>query len=93
MRVAVLADIHGNLPALEAVLRDVEAAGVDAVVLGGDLADGPMPAQTLDRLEELAERAIWFITGNIQASASDAEALAAFNETREHQAGQRRDLA
>lgn len=43
MRVAVLADIHGNLPALEAVLRDVEAAGVDAVVLGGDLADGPMP--------------------------------------------------
>jgi predicted phosphodiesterase len=49
MRVAVLADIHGNLPALEAVLRDVEAAGVDAVVLGGDLADGPMPAQTHGR--------------------------------------------
>ena len=36
MRVAVLADIHGNLPALDAVLRDVEAAGVDRVVLGGD---------------------------------------------------------
>lgn len=48
MRVAVLADIHGNLPALEAVLRDVEDAGVDAAVLCGDLADGPMPAQTLD---------------------------------------------
>jgi predicted phosphodiesterase len=59
MRVAVLADIHGNLPALEAVLRDVEAAGgVDAIVLNGDLADGPMPAQTLDRLEELGNRAI-----------------------------------
>jgi 3',5'-cyclic AMP phosphodiesterase CpdA len=96
---------------------------VDAVVLGGDLADGPMPAQTLDRLEELGERAVWvrgnsdrwladafdgtfqpsglptnppaayFITGNIRASASDTEALAAFSETREHQARQRQDPA
>jgi putative phosphoesterase len=63
MRVAVLADIHGNLPALEAVLRDVHAAGVDAIVLNGDLADGPMPAQTLDRLEELGDRAVW-VRGN-----------------------------
>src|SRR5258708_6755064 len=43
MRVAVLADIHGNLPALEAVLCDIEAAGVDVIVLNGDIADGPMP--------------------------------------------------
>ena len=71
MRVAVLADIHGNLPALEAVLRDVEAAGVDAVVLGGDLADGPMPAQTLDRLEELGERAVW-VRGNSDRWLADA---------------------
>jgi predicted phosphodiesterase len=63
LRVAVLADIHGNLPALEAVLRDVEAAGVDAIVLNGDLADGPMPAQTLDRLEALGPRAMW-VRGN-----------------------------
>jgi predicted phosphodiesterase len=62
-RVAVLADIHGNLPALEAVLRDVEAAGVDVIVLNGDLADGPMPAQTLDRLEGLGSQAIW-VRGN-----------------------------
>ena len=71
MRVAVLADIHGNLPALEAVLRDVDAAGVDAVVLGGDLADGPMPAQTLDRLEELGERAVW-VRGNSDRWLADA---------------------
>jgi predicted phosphodiesterase len=32
---------------------------VDAIVLDGDLADGPMPAQTLDRLEELGDRAVW----------------------------------
>jgi predicted phosphodiesterase len=71
MRVAVLADIHGNLPALEAVLRDVEDAGVDVVVLAGDLADGPMPAQTLDALEELGERAIW-VRGNADRSLVDA---------------------
>jgi predicted phosphodiesterase len=63
VRVAVLADVHGNLPALEAVLAEVEAAGVDAIVLNGDLADGPMPAETVDRLDELGERAIW-VGGN-----------------------------
>jgi predicted phosphodiesterase len=35
MRVAVLADIHGNLAALAAVLDDIDAAGVDAIVLNG----------------------------------------------------------
>jgi predicted phosphodiesterase len=59
MRVAVLSDIHGNLPALDAVLTDVWQAGPDLVVLNGDLADGPMPAQTLDRLAELGDRAVW----------------------------------
>jgi predicted phosphodiesterase len=73
MRVAVLADIHGNLPALEAVLADVDAAGVDAIVLNGDLATGPMPAQTLDRLAGLGERAIW-VRGN-----ADRELAAAFD--------------
>jgi predicted phosphodiesterase len=63
MRVAVLADIHGNLPALDAVLSDVDAARVDAIVLNGDLATGPMPAETLDRLAGLGSRAIW-VRGN-----------------------------
>jgi predicted phosphodiesterase len=65
MRVAVLADIHGNLPALDAVLAEVEAAGADAIVLNGDIATGPMPAQTLDRLAGLGERAIW-VHGNCE---------------------------
>jgi predicted phosphodiesterase len=65
MRVAVLADIHGNLPALEAVLREVERAGVDAIVLNGDMTTGPMPAQTLDRLAALGERAMW-VRGNCE---------------------------
>ena len=65
MRVAVLADIHGNLPALEAVLRDAERAGVDAFVLNGDIITGPMPAQTLDRLAALGDRAVW-VHGNCE---------------------------
>jgi putative phosphoesterase len=75
MRGAVLADIHGNLPALDAVLRDVDAAGVDAVVLDGDIADGPMPGPTLDRLAELGDRVIW-VRGN-----SDRDLAAAFDGT------------
>ena len=62
-KIAVLADIHGHLPALEAVLADVEAAEVDLIVLDGDMADGPFPTETLDRLERLGERAIW-LRGN-----------------------------
>ena len=41
MRVAALYDIHANLPALEAVLEDVREAGVDQVVVGGDVTRQP----------------------------------------------------
>lgn len=48
MRLAVLADIHGNLPALEAVLDDIERRRVDGVVNLGDCASGPLwPRETL----------------------------------------------
>jgi predicted phosphodiesterase len=63
MRIAVLADIHGNLPALEAVLTEVDRLAVDRLVLNGDIAGGPQPGETLDRLDELGDRAIW-IHGN-----------------------------
>jgi predicted phosphodiesterase len=42
MRLAVLADIHGNLPALDAVLDDLERRRVDGVVNLGDCASGPL---------------------------------------------------
>jgi predicted phosphodiesterase len=49
-RVAGLFDIHGNLPALEAVLAEVREAKVDRIVVGGDVVPGPMPCETLERL-------------------------------------------
>lgn len=63
MRVAALYDIHGNLPALEAVLHDVRDAGVDHVVIGGDVAPGPMARETLACLLELP-MPVLFISGN-----------------------------
>ncbi|MEZ4417098.1 MAG: metallophosphoesterase family protein [Gemmatimonadota bacterium] len=63
MRIAALYDIHGNLPALEAVLDDVRAAGVDEVVMGGDVLPGPMPAECVERLLGL-DLPIRFIHGN-----------------------------
>lgn len=62
MRLAILADIHGNLPALEAVLADARAQGVDGYVIAGDLLLGaPFPVETLDRLRALDA---WIIRGN-----------------------------
>jgi predicted phosphodiesterase len=63
MRVAALYDIHGNLPALTAVLAEVEEAEPDVVVVGGDIALGPMPRETLELLLTLGERAL-FVRGN-----------------------------
>jgi predicted phosphodiesterase len=64
-RVAVLADIHGNLPALEAVLAEPDVLTADAIVLLGDIALGPLPGPTLDRLAELGDRAVW-VHGNCE---------------------------
>ena len=60
---ALVYDVHGNLPALEAVIADAEAAGAEGWVLGGDYAlFGGWPAETVERLRAL-ERASW-IRGN-----------------------------
>jgi predicted phosphodiesterase len=53
MRVAVLCDIHGNLPALDAVLHEIRRLGVDRLIVGGDILPGPMPRETMARLLEL----------------------------------------
>lgn len=63
MQVAALYDIHGNLPALEALLRDVHRENVDLVVVGGDVFPGPMPRETLACLLSL-DVPVRFIHGN-----------------------------
>jgi len=67
VRVAALYDIHGNLPALEAVLADVRKAGVDRVVVGGDVFPGPMAGEALARLRAL-DTPVQFIRGNCEAA-------------------------
>jgi predicted phosphodiesterase len=63
MRVAALYDIHGNLPALEAVLDDVRRARADRIVIGGDVLPGPMPRETLTTLLQI-DVPVQFLSGN-----------------------------
>jgi nicotinate (nicotinamide) nucleotide adenylyltransferase len=63
VRVAALYDVHGNLPALEAALADVEREQPDIVLFGGDLVWGPWPRETLELARSLGARAR-FILGN-----------------------------
>jgi putative phosphoesterase len=63
MRVAAIYDIHGNLPALEAVLQEIRQEKVDHIVVGGDVLPGPMPRESLERLRNLDALA-HFIYGN-----------------------------
>jgi predicted phosphodiesterase len=68
MRVAALYDIHGNLPALEAVLHDLRRQGVDRIVVGGDVVPGPMSSEALDRVLDLGVPTD-FIRGNGELAA------------------------
>jgi predicted phosphodiesterase len=61
VRIAALYDVQGNLPALQAVLEDVERESVDAIVFGGDIAAGPFPTETLALVRSLDAH---FLRGN-----------------------------
>ena len=73
MRVAVLDDIHGNLPALDAVLEEVAQARVDRIVVGGDVVPGPMGPETLARLRGL-DVPVDFMYGNGEVAVLEAAA-------------------
>lgn len=62
-RVAVLSDIHGVLPALEAVLAEPDVRSADRIVLTGDIAAGPQPGEVLELLLSLGDQASW-VRGN-----------------------------
>ena len=63
MRIAVLADVHGNLPALQAVLDELDAEPVDAIVVAGDVCGGPLVRAALELLSARPEPVHW-ISGN-----------------------------
>ena len=67
MRAAAIYDIHGNLPALEAVLDQIGRESVDRIVIGGDAVVGPMTADVLERLLHV-ETPVDFIRGNAEDS-------------------------
>lgn len=68
--VAVLSDIHGVLPALEAALGEPDLAGADLIVLTGDIAAGPQPVPVLDRLRDLGDQVRW-VRGNAERDMVD----------------------
>ena len=71
MRVAVFCDVHGNLPALEAVVAELASLDVDRIVCGGDVVAGPFPRECLDKLVEL--EAV-FVRGNADRESPRAPA-------------------
>jgi putative phosphoesterase len=73
VRIAVLADIHGNLPALRAVLGELDQDPVDAIVVAGDVVGGPLSRETLALLAARREPTRW-IRGN-----SEREAVAVYD--------------
>ena len=76
--IAVLSDIHGNLEALEAVLRDVEREGADRVVCLGDIVGyGADPNACVDRIREVADIVV---LGNHDMAARDLNEAENFNE-------------
>ena len=73
MKMVALYDIHGNLPALDAVLKEVEQEHPDLILVGGDIVLGPMPRAVLERLLAFGDT-IHFIRGNCER-----EVVAAFD--------------
>ncbi len=68
--VAALYDVHGNLPALEAVLAELAHVETDLVVVGGDVALGPMPRETLEALLG-ADREVRLVRANADREAAE----------------------
>jgi putative phosphoesterase len=63
MRVAALYDIHGNLPALESVLEELQRVRIDQIVVGGDVLSGPMQVDCIERLSALSAP-VHYLMGN-----------------------------
>ncbi len=78
-RIAAISDIHGNLPALEAVHKAVNAARPDYVAICGDLLmNGPDPVGTLALVQEMERAGAFVILGNTDLAVAEGDYTAAF---------------
>jgi len=79
-RIAVLGDIHGNMAALEAALKDIKRNRPQLVAVTGDLVmNGPRPSAVVARLREMeASGGVIVIQGNTDVAVADADYAAAF---------------
>lgn len=91
--VAVLSDVHGVHPVLQAVLAEPDVRSADLVVVTGDITAGPMPVETLDSLTALGDRVV-LVRGNAEreavavrdgATSPHPESVWAANELRDDQ--------
>ncbi|MDQ3492022.1 MAG: metallophosphoesterase, partial [Chloroflexota bacterium] len=79
-RIAVLGDIHGNIAALDAALKDIKRHKPQLVAVTGDLVmNGPQPSAVVARLREMeAAGGVMVIQGNTDVAVADADYAAAF---------------
>jgi putative phosphoesterase len=82
VRVAAISDIHGNLPALEAVLADIEREGVDEIVVAGDSVSGPWPAEVFDLLDSIGARIVRGNADRAEEVMAHSSELGAWNADR-----------
>jgi predicted phosphodiesterase len=90
MKLALIADIHGNVLALEAALVEIKKQSPDRIAVLGDLVlNGPRPAETVDRVRELEADGALVIAGNTDIAVADGDYAAAFPWLDEVPAGHR----
>jgi putative phosphoesterase len=78
-RIAVLSDVHGVTPALEAVRKAIKREKPDVVLIAGDLAmNGPDPGGTIDLVRDMEAEGAIVVQGNTDVAVADADYSAAF---------------
>jgi predicted phosphodiesterase len=89
-RLAVLGDIHGNVAALDAALKDIKRHAPDRILVTGDLAlNGPRPAEAVERVRQLESDGALIVQGNTDVAVADFDFAAAFPWLDEVPAAQR----
>ena len=79
LKLALIADVHGNVLALDAAVADIESHAVDRIVILGDLAqNGPRPEEAVARIMELDAAGAVVIAGNTDIAVADADYSAAY---------------